>query len=115
MQSIIGFNQGRPLTSKQKFQQTFSLRHGQTLFMAGLPTTSKRKKKKGIPILQDLPILGKLFEGQDSSLDERKLLVFVTPYVSYNPKDLADIMKKKSKQSQIFSSREDQENYRLFL
>ena len=54
----------------------------QTVVLGGLTETYTNEKETGIPILKDIPWIGKWLFGQVSQTEARKeLLVFMTPYV----------------------------------
>ena len=52
------------------------LRPGETLLLVSNEITSEKLKKEGIPFLQDLPLLGKLFSYQKA--EKRKFRVIIT-------------------------------------
>ncbi|MGI8548062.1 MAG: AMIN domain-containing protein [Gemmatimonadaceae bacterium] len=54
---------------------------GETAVIGGLTVTSVTQTKSGIPILVDLPILGKLFGVTGRSEEKRDLLILITPHV----------------------------------
>ncbi len=54
---------------------------GQTAIIAGLVRKVESTLHTGIPILQDLPLLGALFRHSTDSKDSRELVVFVTPRI----------------------------------
>lgn len=100
--SLLGFNEeGYPLTNKRKFEQEFLLRHGQTLFMAGFSSSSQLKSSKKIPILGDIPLLGKLFENRNPTYEKKKLIIFITPYICWGPNDLMAIYQRKTEKNNI--------------
>ena len=56
--------------------------NGQTVVIGGLVTQTKTESEGGIPILKNLPWIGKYLFGYTDYSDERdELLVFLTPYV----------------------------------
>ena len=54
---------------------------GQTAIIAGLVRKVESTLNTGIPILQDLPVLGALFRHSTNAKDSRELVVFVTPRI----------------------------------
>lgn len=52
---------------------------GQTIILGGLVQTEMRKDKGGIPILREIPIIGKLFEKTRTEEIETELIIFITP------------------------------------
>jgi len=55
------------------------LRSGQTTMISGLITSSKTTVKTGLPFLQDIPVLGYLFQGNRKEMTDMQLLIFITP------------------------------------
>jgi type II secretory pathway component GspD/PulD (secretin) len=49
--------------------------------ISGLITSSTKNSKNGIPFLQDIPVLGFLFRGSKKMVDDKQLLIFITPMV----------------------------------
>lgn len=54
---------------------------GETAVIGGLTVTSITQTKTGIPVLVDLPIIGKLFGVTGRDEEKRDLLILITPHV----------------------------------
>lgn len=54
---------------------------GETAVMGGLTQTSIRVTKTGIPLLVDLPLIGRLFGVTNRSETKRDLLILITPHI----------------------------------
>jgi type IV pilus assembly protein PilQ len=54
---------------------------GETAVMGGLTQTSVRVTRSGIPILVDLPLIGRLFGVTNRSETKRDLLILITPHI----------------------------------
>ncbi len=54
---------------------------GETAVIGGLTVTNVTQTKSGIPILVDLPLVGKLFGVTGRSEEKRDLLILITPHV----------------------------------
>ena len=54
---------------------------GETAVMGGLTQTSVRVSKSGIPLLVDLPLIGRLFGVTNRSETKRDLLILITPHI----------------------------------
>jgi general secretion pathway protein D len=52
---------------------------GQTVVLGGLIAENVSKTKDKIPVLGDIPLLGRLFRSERSTSEKRNLVVFVTP------------------------------------
>ena len=49
--------------------------------MGGLITDNVTKIKDKLPVLGDLPFVGRLFRSETSSTSKRNLMIFVTPRI----------------------------------
>jgi type IV pilus assembly protein PilQ len=54
---------------------------GETAVMGGLTQTSVRVTKSGIPLLVDLPLIGRLFGVTNRQETKRDLLILITPHI----------------------------------
>ena len=67
---------------KRKMAADVLLENSQTVVLGGLTETKVSEGESGIPILKDIPWIGKYLFGSTSSSETRnELLVFMTPYV----------------------------------
>ena len=57
---------------------------GETAVIGGLTITEKSVVRTGIPILMDIPVLGKLFRNTREQENKRDLLIMVTPHIIRN-------------------------------
>jgi type IV pilus secretin PilQ/predicted competence protein len=55
--------------------------NGQTAVIGGLTTADEVETETGIPILKDIPILGSLFKYTNKKIENRDLVIFVTPTI----------------------------------
>ena len=70
------------LAVERKMSADVQLEDGQTVVFGGLTETTMAESETGIPILKDIPWIGKWLFGSVSQTEARKeLLVFMTPYV----------------------------------
>lgn len=54
---------------------------GQTIVLGGLIAENVTKIKDKVPLLGDLPLVGRLFRSESSSTKKKNLLIFVTPTI----------------------------------
>ena len=79
-----GSTQQEPIDTavSRKMSADVLLDNMQTVILGGLTETYKSDKETGIPILKDIPWIGKWLFGSVTQNETRKeLLVFMTPYV----------------------------------
>ncbi len=70
------------LAVERKLTADILLENSQTVVLGGLTETSMSESETGIPILKDIPWIGKWLFGTVSQSEARKeLLIFMTPYV----------------------------------
>lgn len=89
-----------PTTSSQIDSPTINDRHiissvvvkdGETISLGGLISENRNDSKNGIPVLDELPLVGSVFRSTNRSFGRTELLVMLTPRVIRNSKD-ADAM-----------------------
>jgi general secretion pathway protein D len=54
---------------------------GQTVMLGGLIAEQVAKVKDKVPVLGDLPLVGRLFRSEGSSTKKKNLVIFVTPTI----------------------------------
>jgi general secretion pathway protein D len=71
-----------PTISTTKLQADVSVKSGQTVMLGGLVKSSSSISDSGIPILKDIPLIGRyLFGNTKNEEDSKELMVFLTPHV----------------------------------
>jgi pilus assembly protein CpaC len=73
-----------PAFQTRRVQSTVDVRPNESLIISGLFNDQRQQVKTGIPFLQDIPILGRLFSSTQWQRNETELLVIVTP-VMFDP------------------------------
>jgi type IV pilus assembly protein PilQ len=74
--SDVGF-----IFGKQSGDTQLLVGDGETAVIGGLTVTQTTQSKSGIPLLVDLPIIGRLFGETRTSDEKRDLLILVTPHI----------------------------------
>lgn len=69
-----------PTLTTRRVESEVELREGQHLALAGLVDNSITETITKIPILGDIPVLGRLFQSKDAREQRTELLVLVTPH-----------------------------------
>ena len=77
--TISGFR--IPAFRTRRIETTVDVRPNESLIISGLFNDERERVKTGIPLLQDIPILGNLFSSQRWQRNETELLIVVTPVV----------------------------------
>lgn len=65
----------------QGVQVVARVKSGETIALAGLTRKQDNFSQSRIPLLGELPIIGQLFRGRNSSQNTSELLIFVTPTI----------------------------------
>jgi general secretion pathway protein D len=71
-----GFYQ--PIFSTREMRTEVTIKNGETVIMGGLTREEKKSVQDAVPILSDLPIVGRLFQSKGETNQKRNLLIFVT-------------------------------------
>ena len=69
------------ITSKRQIQTTVLVEDGDTIVLGGLIDDDVQELEKKIPILGDIPFLGRLFKSTSTSRSKRNLIVFMRPKI----------------------------------
>lgn len=77
-----------PRTASRTLSADVTVRDRDTIVLGGFMRTSNSRNRSGVPILQDIPVLGGLFRSTSDSKERRELLVLMRPTVLKTP-DLA--------------------------
>src|SRR5262249_43991022 len=72
-----------PTFSQRKITSKVVIQDGETISLAGLISDRQQRDKNGVPLLQDIPVLGSLFSTRGHSDQRTELLVLITPRVIY--------------------------------
>ncbi len=67
---------------------TMMVTHGQTIAMGGLLSSQQTNTNRKVPILGDIPILGEPFIKKTKVIEDRELILFITPFIIKNTADL---------------------------
>ncbi|HXY99652.1 MAG TPA: type II secretion system secretin GspD [Stellaceae bacterium] len=70
-----------PTIEQRKIRSTVAVRDGETIALGGLITDSRTRSKNGVPVLQDIPMLGNLFRTTQDQVARTELLVLITPHL----------------------------------
>lgn len=67
-----------PQTVERVMTNTVMVNSGETIALGGLITDTESKTMGGIPLLKDIPIIGRLFSRETKNKDRRELVFFIT-------------------------------------
>jgi type IV pilus assembly protein PilQ len=72
---------GTLLTQRRLETGKIRLRDGQTLVLSGIIRDEDRREVSKVPILGDIPLLGRLFRKETGKKERTELVVIVTPHI----------------------------------
>ncbi len=67
--------------NRQRAENRLLVGDGETAVIGGLTVTEKSRTRTGIPLLMDLPLVGRIFRQTTASEVKRDLLILVTPHI----------------------------------
>ncbi len=76
-----------PTIQQRQLNSTVSIRDGQTVVLGGLIRDQESSRDAGVPLLKDIPGVGKLFSTTGTSSNRTELVVLITPRVISNEKN----------------------------
>lgn len=92
-------------TDQRKAKTTVVAQNGQTIVIGGLIKDKETKTKTKVPLLGDIPVLGALFKQTSVGNEKVNLMVFLTPTILRDPKDMSRISVQKNTQRQRFNKK----------
>ena len=84
IQAIIGYvgpDADRPIVSTRSTDTNVRVADGRTLLIGGLILNDESQAVDKVPLLGNLPIIGKLFTNTVTKTSQRELLIFITPSI----------------------------------
>ncbi|MEA2687723.1 MAG: ral secretion pathway protein, partial [Candidatus Eremiobacteraeota bacterium] len=79
--SLIGTNGGVPEISTRDTQTTVHLRNDETLVIGGLIQENETRSTTKLPLLGDIPLLGRVFRNENVQGQRNELIIVVTPHI----------------------------------
>ena len=93
------------ITSKRSADTTVVVQDNQTVVIGGLISATDTEVETKVPLLGDIPLIGRLFRGKRISARKSNLLIFLTPHVISESGDLEEVYQVKVAQRQEFIRR----------
>ena len=73
--------EGPPEISERKVSTNVRVQNGQTIVIGGLIQDVGSESISKVPVLGDIPVLGNLFRSKNSNVDQRELVIYITPHI----------------------------------
>src|SRR3990167_3040671 len=80
-------NNPNPTINTSKIDTTVLVNSGDILVLGGLISNNDTVQDQKIPILGDIPLIGRLFHSKQHSTEKKNLMVFIRPMIINNKKD----------------------------
>ncbi|NKB46987.1 MAG: type IV pilus secretin PilQ [Legionellales bacterium] len=72
---------GVPLINTKALQTQVLIGNGETIVLGGVTQQEEAQRQERVPLLSDLPIIGRLFIRQVTQFKREELLIFITPTI----------------------------------
>jgi len=86
-----GTSADRPTTTKRSVKTNAIINHAETIILGGLIKSADGNTVTKIPILGDIPIIGKLFTSTGNSNSKVNVVIYITPYIVQKSSDLSTL------------------------
>jgi len=86
-----GTSADRPTTTKRSVKTNAIVNHAETIILGGLIKSADGKSITKVPILGDIPILGRLFTSKGDSGSKVNVVIYITPYIIKKSSDLTSL------------------------
>jgi type II secretory pathway component GspD/PulD (secretin) len=70
-----------PIVTTQGLETTVQIKSGRTLVIGGLIQDHQSKQSNRVPILGDLPLVGRAFSSNTDDFTKTELVIFLTPQI----------------------------------
>jgi general secretion pathway protein D len=76
---------------QRQFASKVAVRSGETLVLGGLIRDNTTNGKTGLPLLQEIPLIGNLFGATATNTNRTELVVLITPRVVRSTQDMREV------------------------
>jgi general secretion pathway protein D len=80
-----------PTISTRKVKSELSVADDQTVLLAGLVSETQNNMRSGLPVLDQIPVLGDAFANNDKTVQRTELVLFIRPQIIRNSADAANV------------------------
>ncbi|ATY30612.1 secretin N-terminal domain-containing protein [Sphingomonas psychrotolerans] len=79
--SVTGYSQGYPTISQRQAETSATVRDGESFVIGGLVQDSELRSTSKIPLLGDIPVLGRIFRMERRTRSKTELYIVITPRI----------------------------------
>ncbi|MGJ8633476.1 MAG: secretin N-terminal domain-containing protein [Luteolibacter sp.] len=80
-----------PIIGTRELLTTITVPNNQTIVLGGLITSNDTESVTGIPVLSDIPGLGRLFSTKTKGVDRSELMIFIQPSIVNSQRSLDSV------------------------
>jgi len=92
MEDILpGSMAGLPSTTKRVVKTSAIVKNGETIIIGGLVRNKENTSVTGIPVIRKIPVIGKLFQHENTTNEKTTLVLMLTPYIVEHSEDLTKL------------------------
>jgi general secretion pathway protein D len=86
-----GGSSGMPTTTKREVTTTAIVKHGESVIVGGLIRNKDTENNDKVPLLGDIPLLGRLFTHSTDINDQLNIVIILTPYIVNSSSELSQL------------------------
>jgi general secretion pathway protein D len=86
-----GGKEGLQTTTKNTIKTNVMIEDGELLILGGLIEDTYTQSESKVPLLGDIPLLGRLFKSASKAKDKQVLMMFIRPTIIRNPEDAKNL------------------------
>lgn len=83
-----------PVLTRRAAKTTITVADRETVVIGGLIREDKQRQESRVPILSEIPLIGKLFRSGKYVVNRTNLLIFITPYIIRDVESLGETTRK---------------------
>jgi len=87
-----------PVISTREAETSAIVKSGTTMIIGGLIGDSKQVSQSGVPVLENLPLVGGLFRNRTTTRSRTELAIFVTPHVVFDDEQADSLLQEERRQ-----------------
>lgn len=95
LQGYTDFN--APIVNQREADTVVSVKNGETIILGGIIRNSVSATTNKVPILGDIPLLGKLFQSSNKTTNKTELLVLLTPRIVHDEDEARKLREEQTK------------------
>ncbi|MDR1460724.1 MAG: type II secretion system secretin GspD [Campylobacteraceae bacterium] len=96
-----GGDSGMPTTTKREVSTRAIVKHGESVIVGGLIRNKATENDAKVPLLGDIPLLGRLFTHTTDVNDQLNIIIVLTPYIVNSSDELSQLRAQLSELDQL--------------